>query len=133
MSEQTWLEEFYPIPADKCRGGIAAIKHSLRKWQGALRENLKKHNLTKPPIEYNTETCSLCVRYELEPNFDLSVCRKCPIYKTIAKNCMVAYSASVNHFVSPTNPEPMIKLLKKTLKFYQDKHKKPMSDYPRKK
>ena len=37
MSKETWLEEYYPVPADSAEARSsdrAAIEHSLHKWRG---------------------------------------------------------------------------------------------------
>jgi len=32
MSLQTWMDEFYPTPAQKFPTELEAVEHSLRKW-----------------------------------------------------------------------------------------------------
>lgn len=132
MSITSWKKEFYPIPADGSKGGITAIKHSLRKWEGALPENLKKHDLIDVPIDYDDSTCSLCARYYDNTYDDTSTefhcCQKCPIYKANdSVTCGDAYRRDYSGSATLHNPTPTIDLLKKTLKFYQDKRKKPVA------
>ena len=43
MSLTTWREEFYPFRATEVEPGLPSIEHSLKKWTGALPENLTKH------------------------------------------------------------------------------------------
>lgn len=66
MSKSTWLREFYCTPADKLsrrHPSTFFILHSLHKWTGALKKNLRKHNLTEPPIAFDDLSCSLCAIY----------------------------------------------------------------------
>ena len=34
MSLQTWMDEFYPTPAQKFPTELEAVEHSLSKWKG---------------------------------------------------------------------------------------------------
>lgn len=46
MSIQTWKDEFYPVDQSEIgRSSKDAIDHSLLKWNGLTRDNLKKHNV----------------------------------------------------------------------------------------
>lgn len=45
MSIKTWKEEFYPVKPRKSMTTKEAIEHSLRKWEGLRKSNLKKHGL----------------------------------------------------------------------------------------
>ena len=46
MSLKTWKKEFYPISASRVRkDAIAAIEHSLRKWRGLTKDQMKRHGV----------------------------------------------------------------------------------------
>ena len=45
MSLLTWMKEFYPTPADSLQAQKAPAAHSLKKWQGLTRDNLRKHKV----------------------------------------------------------------------------------------
>lgn len=85
MSEQTWLEEFYPIPALEAakQGERVALEHSIQKWKGATGENLAKHGLQDTPrvalVGYD-DGCALCVLHNYIGRND--ACRGC-----CAKGC----------------------------------------------
>lgn len=44
MSLITWKAKFYPEPANARMSKRDALLHSLRKWEGLTKENLKKHD-----------------------------------------------------------------------------------------
>ena len=123
MSEKSWIDEFYPVPADKVKGKITAIKHSLKKWEGLTKENLEKHNLSEPPIWVDSETCALCHLYFNESKYDIDesiACDSCPLKKSLGYPCDDNQQAE--KFMSPysvwrrqRNPEPMIEALRETL------------------
>lgn len=91
----SWLRAHYPTDAADCRPGLAAIRHSLRKWRGALRVNLRKHRvkllrdvaygvhdsewegeLREGVLVFNVDSCALCAHYyESGP----ARCPRCPI------------------------------------------------------
>jgi len=84
MSLKTWKKEFYPIPADKCPKS-KAIAHSLQKWTGALKKNLKKHGcfIAATSVDddddrllFGIDTCAACQHY-LHGDRD---CSECPLY-----------------------------------------------------
>ena len=83
MTEKSWVKEFYRVPAENITGASAekCVLHSLRKWEGARKKNLKKHGLTRAPIRFGAKTCSLCVWFR-EP-YDLDHgCAECPLYQS---------------------------------------------------
>jgi len=85
MSNQSWLEEFYPKNANQCTKENA-LQHSLTKWTGLLPENLLKHLITEPPIQVNDTTCGLCQVY-LDEDAGDHQCAKCPLYKERGESC----------------------------------------------
>jgi hypothetical protein len=75
MSIKTWREEFYPIEAIQCTTDNA-LNHSLQKWIGLTKKNLKKHgcriynNVVRDDsgdeelyVEIDSESCALCVNH----------------------------------------------------------------------
>lgn len=137
MSLKTWKKEFCPTTAKTAAartGAIKCIEHSLKKWEGALPENLEKHGLEYgdhllreidgPEImRFDHRTCSLCVKYLVGAD-----CRKCPIVKAGNPECD-AYPDNDDDWEgvpidgyrkSENNPQPMIDTLKKTLEFYKE-------------
>jgi hypothetical protein len=142
MSLSTWKKEFYPISASKCSKKNAAA-HSLKKWEGLIKKNLKKHSLAIDPpelydpkneensysencFEFNETTCSLCVKYYSDENWspdndDLS-CKKCPLYKVLGNMSCTERGQPYYTFTDTGNPVPMINALKKVVNL-EKKHK----------
>lgn len=143
MSFETWKREFYPKDADEVNDNyVDAVEHSLKKWVGLRRENLKRHNMTyaihrwgnlKRDMDYvgirgrhsdkserdlnvNGDSCALCLLYEgLDGD-----CRACPIQKLLGKRCDEARWGEESHspyrvFRDTGNPEPMITVLENAL------------------
>ena len=111
MSKETWIAEFYPIPADKVPAEDA-LDHSIRKWEGALAKNLEKHGLERPPIGFYDDSCALCVHH-IE-----WCCLDCPLF--IARGDVKCYEKRPHEKLSPFalydnegNPRPMLAWLKK--------------------
>lgn len=115
MSEQTWFKEFYPIDAGDVPAS-KAIKHSLVKWRGLRKESLRKHGLTKPPIEVNDESCALCKNYISPSDFwdevdFLTNCSDCPLKQFLGKRCDYSDNSVFIKYLDYGNPEPMIAAL----------------------
>lgn len=116
MSLQTWKAEFYPIEAEDVPK-VDALAHSLRKWEGLLPENLKRHAVY---LEYanvrdqnenfpiDASTCALCIYYSNWP-----VCQKCPIWEQNQNRCDESSSSVYTLFEANDDPNPMIQLLRK--------------------
>ena len=139
MSFKTWKEEFYPIDAKQCEPGIQAITHSLQKWIGLRRENLKRHNMVyaiedwygkdyqgirgrhshrdHTDLPVSDESCALCRHYEVDDQGNS--CKPCPIVKVHGKRCDDADDSPYRIFRDTGNPEPMIEMLEATLSFYR--------------
>jgi hypothetical protein len=123
MSLKTWIEEFYPVPASKM-SDKDAILHALKKFTGARKCNLKKHNLTisNATIEqrngdsfyFGVQQCSLCKSYFYLPNIDNRECPGCPL-EQLGDPCP-KYHSTFDVFCENGNPIPMIKLLKRALR-----------------
>jgi hypothetical protein len=126
MSIATWKKEFYPVPASRIKTKKRALAHSLRKWKGLTKDNLKKHEIIADRIllrqygglsdrDYfalDAESCALCQLY------DDDLCVKCPLF---AANGGYSCSASTRPsqyaiWVGDQNPKPMIKLIEKAIK-----------------
>lgn len=111
MSEETWLAEFYPIPADKV-SAEDALDHSIKKWEGALKKNLKKHGLGCPPMDFDGHSCALCVHHLDE------FCEHCPlsiVRGDVACDELRPYErkAPYAQYIVKGNPRPMLTWLKK--------------------
>ena len=113
MSKETWIAEFYPIPADKVPAEDA-LDHSIRKWEGALAENLEKHGLEQPPVTFDSDSCALCLHYFS----GTPECGRCPLF-IVRENVRCDREGS-HEKVSPfgqymygANPRPMLAWLKK--------------------
>ena len=116
MSKKSWLKEFYPVEACKVSES-EALKHSIRKWKGARKEALAKHNCfiseyrtisTKCGVvlRFDADSCALCSFY-----IDCG-CIECPLYKVGCKYCDED-KGTYTHFIETGDPEPMIELLEK--------------------
>lgn len=127
MSMKTWKKKFYPIEAVDVDGGtIAAIEHSLLKWKGLKPKALEKHGLWVDPdgiydvadgdrdtFEVNADTCALCQLVDLS-------CHRCPITLATGKRCDLNDHSPFITWLNSEDPKPMIAVLKKTLKHYQN-------------
>lgn len=110
---EAWRQEFYPIPADMVAPEDAA-KHSLKKWQGLLPENLQRHGLTGIKFFcFNAETCALCVHHLKPPagSSKTKHCETCPIFTLKHRSCGPEYG----RWFVVKDPEPMIRLLQEVV------------------
>jgi len=135
MSLATWKKEFYKTPAHRVSKRFAA-KHSLRKWIGLKKSNLKKHGVMivnresviniadkekwdgfvqdeVKSVEIDESTCSLCANFADTANGD-DICAKCPLCK-MGKTCGEENSP-YDLFLSTGNVGPMVKALEKIVK-----------------
>lgn len=125
-----WIKKFYPIEACYVTGGNKELlKHSLKKWKGATKENTEAYNCTyseyyieargiKPNtnhlvLGFGYNTCSLCQVHKHttfgHTEYD---CNKCIIAISGNPPCSVRGSA---YSKSADDPSPMIALLEKLL------------------
>lgn len=117
MSIDTWLEEFYPIPAPELPSWIEpitswgaqfeALNHCIQKWTGFLPENLKKHNVkyfdgVRPAIGSTVRSCALCQLNNL-----LDGCNSCLINKTNICSHLVSRA----HMNTPHATKPLVDAL----------------------
>lgn len=91
MSLKSWKREFYRVDADSVEAKKNPIKHSIKKWEGLLKKNLKKHKLrfefgaiwygddidTTEVYEASIDTCALCQCYSV----GVGTCIACPLYQ----------------------------------------------------
>lgn len=129
MSLATWKKEFYPKSANSRMSKRDAILHSIRKWEGLRKENLRKHGLkfeivsksivdkNGSEMEIDVSSCALCVKYYYS-NKNLDRCVECPLQKTLGRPCDQDDASVYNRFLRSVRrtPEPMIKALNLTLK-----------------
>ena len=136
LTIKSWCQDHYPTSAHEFRKNkdtLTAIKHTLRKWQGARVEILDKHNLkfTRGSLldeklvkfTFSAETCSLC-ELSSDENGDLRNCEICPFHVVIGRACTTneydQYSdgSEFGIWYHDGDPEPMIKSLVAVLNFY---------------
>lgn len=143
---QDWLNEYYPIDArtfvanlpegmTKVEKDIALIKHALKKWKGAEEEALKEYDLEfrfgaireddgEDTFEFNSVTCTLCVKYFDNDN---DTCEECPL--NIARNARCDLPSPNSGRESPysrailnKDPTSMIRLLEEVLADLEHQH-----------
>lgn len=129
----SWLEEFYPIPADelKTASDTECLKHSILKWNGLLKKNLKKHKVTffdkcvfdddSPILRIDGDSCALC-----QNNNYKSSCTTCPLYTLLGHACDIpGEKEPFSLYLEATtfkHPIKMIHALKKCLKREEKNH-----------
>lgn len=151
MSIESWKKEFYPVEASEfygetrtIRSVLAAVDHSIRKWEGIRPANLKKHGLEHTPygaviesgdradelctrIELCSETCSLCQMFSSwecdQRSHESSIgntCSACPL-SLVNQECCTdvdnAYDIVMFNDEGNNSVEPMIRALKKARTF----------------
>lgn len=129
MSLHTWKKEFYPTRANARMSVRKAIQHSIRKWEGLKKTNLRKHQmvvstaytrriedmLTGSIFSIDSESCALCQKFiEIE-----HTCTHCPLYRQLGHRCD---ELNGPYTVWPRKgPYRMIRALKKTLERWDAK------------
>lgn len=129
MSLQTWIDEFYPKPAQDVKTRKQALEHSLRKWIGLREKNLKKHDTYFAEVDefipISSSSCALCVLFYREGEFSSDRCGKCPLFKVrgvACDSCDDERESPYHAGAFRRNPEPMIALIRKAIrKFYPKK------------
>lgn len=127
MTLRTWKKEFYPVDAAHPMTERQAIQHSLKKWEGLLKINLKKHKMEDIGsfvsdskgyyFEVDSSTCSLCEKYFHK----VGTCEGCPLYKSLgSRKChsWLTLNSPYSEWLNNGDPKPMIRALRKTLKDY---------------
>ena len=139
MSLKTWKQEFYPITAlqaHKTLDLVGLVEHSIQKWIGLRKKNLEKHGLETYGFTYIRDSddnsfsvdafsCSLCrrfVNFRKEEKED--DCFGCPIFESRGHVRCCEYSPKETtpdspyaHWQWDENPEPMIRALRKALRW----------------
>jgi len=132
MSLKTWKREFYPLPASRV-SKKRALEHTYRKWRGAQKSKLRKHNVCLAECEgfccgiadgekkfyFNRHSCALCFCYaETTARF----CPKCPLVIVGgADACCLEDGSPYEHFKRTGDPKPMLRLLRKCMKVYGER------------
>ena len=131
MSLATWKREFYRTPASRV-SKKNALAHSIRKWEGLSKENLKRHECKFSygfiGDEINdfrilgSELCALCHHYlkEFQP-----YCASCPL--ALSRDGISCDLQTLKEKQSPyssahgdrPNVKPMLRALRKAEKFVQ--------------
>lgn len=118
MSVASWRREFYRVAASRVKKKDA-LEHSLRKWEGLTKENLRKHDvwvsggmvadMSGDDFPIDDGTCALCRHYA---DVDLK-CAGCPIADARGgKICDEGDNAPYILFSVKDNPIPMLRLLR---------------------
>jgi hypothetical protein len=129
MSVHTWKAQFYYPDAEVYAGEIPsnevnlrATEHSIIKWEGLRKENLRKHKVRKLAQDNRTLTdgvnyftagggsdCALCL-------VNRESCRTCPLWES--RDGVACDQPAADEEVDPyeawvgwSDPEPMIKAL----------------------
>lgn len=137
MSFDSWEEEVYPIQACQMvyESDISCTKHALTKWKGLRKEVLAKHELEADYegdlveiggslekiaegnyFEIDSSTCALCCKHS---------CETCPIVRMRGYDCYTDFKSETEiseykKWCEYKDPEPMIDLLEKTLKYLEE-------------
>lgn len=119
MSLESWKEEFYKTPAEGVKKG-KALDHSLRKWEGLKKGNLRKHGVGLESgsvfdqdggcLDIDGNTCALCFHYNRSFR---NGCEGCPL--VIVRNgegCDSGKDHPYGKFLDG-DPLPMLRLLRK--------------------
>jgi len=131
MSVSSWKKEFYPTPARRIKTELGAARHDLKKWRGALEENLRKHNVTLVTpgyiqdengneFSFDNETCASCCLSGQNCR------RKCDLYKIRDFTpCTLKRDDETENpwyqLLYHNNPRPMIRWLEKLVKKLESK------------
>lgn len=128
MSLKTWKAEFYPRPAESVKTKRAAVLHSIRKWEGLLPENLKRHGVEVDMgdlideygklFQMDESSCALCQLYLND------TCVSCPLSQARGSVPCDSEKRSENTapyktWFSSDDPKPMLRWLRKALKFLE--------------
>ena len=138
MSIKTWIKEFYSKPAKEV-SKKNALAHSILKWEGLLKKNLKKHGLSKSRddgfiehgmahfvatsqknyFDVNADSCALCEVHWRDANY--GSCGDCPLFKvrgdvSCARPRGDEDDSPYDKFIDNNDARPMLKWLKKAEK-----------------
>lgn len=132
MSKQTWRDTYYPTPAylhgkhddpDSKEAAVAAIRHSLRKWEGLRPDVLKAHGTTRLELHMTGgDRCSLCYlatarRRVAVLSLGSDICAYCPLTQAGQPPCDEPESA-YREQQDTHDPQPMIAALRAALEHH---------------
>lgn len=131
MSLKSWKKEFYPTKPPTS-SWLKATEHSLRKWEGATKSNLKKHDLFwngdgvqekndtefdfySPSFQFDDYTCALCQRADklIEKIQDRNRCEVCPLVAVQGGVDCTDMDSPFDAFYNTGNPTRMIAALRR--------------------
>jgi hypothetical protein len=127
MSMKSWIKEFYPSAPQPGWTGMRAAKHSLRKWEGALLPNLRRHGVVyqgwtvsnrdrqrdgRSDLFFSYMSCALCVKFLLKDCEDPHPCRNCPLSELQGGGCGVAGP----YMQSRHRAWPMVRMLRRLVR-----------------
>lgn len=127
MSVESWKREFYPVDATQV-AKEDALAHSLKKWEGLMKENLERHGVElcyrgirdKDGEHFNVDksTCALCFHHD--KGFG---CPTCPLSIMRGRVRCDLGAGEDNPYLCflRKNPLPMLRLLRKAMKTMKDK------------
>lgn len=122
MSIKSWKKEFYPIKANECPKSEAE-EHSLQKWKGLEKKNLKKHKVwldgsylfdDEETFMFTEKNCALCFHHYNNH------CTTCPLAVSLGNIPCYCENMPYGILCYDVNPKPMIKVLKKLVKNKND-------------
>ena len=118
MSLDTWKAKFYQIPADKCKKKDATA-HSILKWSGLKKSELRKHGVTNYVYFISDEqghelaidggACALCTFHWRSETDYRDKCFQCPGVIANGYPCDDAYGA----YIETGKTATMMRWLKK--------------------
>lgn len=135
MTLKTWKEEFYPVRPTKKMSKREAIEHSLQKWIGLRKANLKKHSVwigflgalfedevVYSSLKIDSSSCALCKKYYIDRDEtnDGVGCPECPLQNVLGTTCDGSSTSPYGKWTKSHDPEPMIRSLKRALKEVED-------------
>ena len=129
MSLETWLAEFYSIPAHDLQfsSDLECIDHCLLKWRGAEPKNTKKHDVAYSYhrivetvkaeddknsqcniFDFHTSSCALCKKYPDTYCQDANG-NSCPFIRFTGERCDTVRSNNTSPWhASSIKPQSMI-------------------------
>lgn len=136
MSLKNWKKEFYSPMVPATKSWLKACEHSLRKWEGATKANLRKHELhwngagveekieddteywNAVNLEFNDDTCALCQRADMliaksKPGRDVHRCSVCPLVAIQGGIDCTDMDSPFDTYYETGNPTRMIAALRK--------------------
>lgn len=135
MSLKSWKREFYRPINRATSSWLKACEHSLRKWEGATKPNLRAHGLVwdgdsiaeKPTrgqfywdidsLEFDDDTCALCRRADeiIDKQFNGQGyrCSVCPLVAIQGGVDCTQGGSPFDYYYQTGRPAKMIRALRK--------------------